>query len=307
MKNLFAFLVLVVLWGNSIAIAQERKFAVYGIGFYNLQNLFDTHHDEGKADHDFTPDGEYHWDIEKYSHKLQNMARVLSDMGTDKIPVGCAVIGVSEVEKAQCLEDICNQEPLKKRNFKFVHIDGADRRGSDCALLYNPRFFSVRNVKLVPYVHESPKDTFAVFRGFLTVSGTRANEHVTFIVNDLPAPTHSSHFRELAGSQIRTIKDSLLKEDPSAKIIIMGSMNTGPQDRSMSESHGAKPNVTDVEKNGLWNPWFKSNTGSYYNGKYSFMYDQIILSYSLLDPQNKKDYSTLKYLSHHVFRRDYLT
>lgn len=308
MKKGLALLVLVILWGNSIAIAQERRIAAYGIGFYNLQNLFDTHHDEGKADNDYTPDGELHWDNEKYSLKLQNMARVLSDMGTDKIPAGCAVIGVSEVEKAQCLEDLCNQEPLKKRNFKFVHIDGRTLRGSDCALLYNPRFFSVRDVKLIPYKNEddAPKDTFDVFQGFLTVSGTLADEHVTFIVNELPSFLASPRFRELAGSQIRTIKDSLLRDDPSVKIIIMGNMNANPQEKSMSVSLGAKSDVTEVEKNGLWNPWFKSNSGSYYMSEASCMFDQIILSYSLLDPQKKKDYSTLKYFTHHVFLRDYL-
>ena len=77
-----------------IALAQ-RSFAVYGIGFYNLENLFDIQHDEGKNDYDFLPDGSYKWDELKYSHKLHNMARALADMGTDLLPYGCAVIGVN--------------------------------------------------------------------------------------------------------------------------------------------------------------------------------------------------------------------
>ena len=305
MKKILTLLALLILLGSSLATAQNRKFAAYGIGFYNLENLFDTLHDEGKSDYDFLPEGDKHWDNERYSHKLQNMARVLSDMGTDKIPAGCAVIGVCEVENAHCLEDLCNQEPLKKRNFNFVHIEGADRRGSDCALLYNPRFFSVRNVKLVPYVNELPRDSNYRTRGFLTVSGTLANEHVTFIVNDLPSRFSSSRYRERAGSLIRAIKDSLLRDDPGVKIIIMGDMNDNPQNTSMAVSLGAKANVTEVEKDGLWNPWFKRNSASYYDGDSPSMYDQIILSYSLLDPQNSKDYTTLKYLTHQVFLREY--
>ena len=30
---------------------------IYGIGFYNLENLFDTCHDEGKNDYEFLAEG----------------------------------------------------------------------------------------------------------------------------------------------------------------------------------------------------------------------------------------------------------
>ena len=84
------------------ASAQEQKLLVYGVGFYNLENLFDTCHDVGKNDSEFLPDGGYHWNGLKYTHKLHNMARALADMGTDVLPkaIGCAVIGVSEVENS---------------------------------------------------------------------------------------------------------------------------------------------------------------------------------------------------------------
>lgn len=39
----------------------------------------------------------------KYTNKLKNMSRALADMGTDVLPnVGCAFIGLSEVENATC-------------------------------------------------------------------------------------------------------------------------------------------------------------------------------------------------------------
>lgn len=309
MKKTFALLALMFLIGTSAAWAGEKKFALYGVGFYNLENLFDTCHDYGKNDYDFLPEGSYRWNGLKYSHKLQNLARVLSEMGTDKIPVGCAVIGVSEVENAKCLEDLCNQEPLKARNFQFVHVEGPDRRGVDCGLLYNPRFFEVRDVKLVPYVQEQAKDSSFLTRGFLTVSGTLAGEHVTVIVNHLPSRFSGSFYRESGGRQIRVVKDSLLKDDPNVKIFIMGDMNDDPQDPSMAVALGAKRKAADVKENGLWNPWWDTlvngNGTLSYDGKWN-LFDQIILSYSLLDPKKKKDYRTLKYFAHQVFRRDYL-
>ena len=296
--------------GVGLSLAQEKKFALYGVGFYNLENLFDTCHDAGHNDYQYLPDGQYKWNGLKYTHKLRNMARVLSEMGTDRLPgVGCAAIGVSEVENAKCLQDLCDQEPLRARGFQFCHIEGPDQRGVDCALLYNPRLFQVRDVKLVPYIYVRPEDSLRATRGFLTVSGTMAGEHVAIIVNHLPSRFAGSFYREEGGRQIRLVKDSLLKEDPQVKIFIMGDMNDDPQDKSMAEALGAKRKMKDVEKGGLWNPWWDvlaSGTGTLqYDGRWN-LFDQIILSESLLDKKGQKDYSTLKYFNHQIFRRDYL-
>ena len=48
MKKLFTVLALLclVLTGSQA----QKKFSVYGVAFYNQENLFDTCHDEGKND-----------------------------------------------------------------------------------------------------------------------------------------------------------------------------------------------------------------------------------------------------------------
>ena len=310
MKRYMALLALVLLIGMSASYARE-KFKVYGVGFYNLENLFDTCHDAGKNDYDFLPDGSYQWTGEKYTNKLRNLARVLSEMGTDKLPnVGCAAIGVAEVENQGCLTDLCNQEPLKAKNFKFVHIEGPDKRGIDCALLYNPALFKVRNVKLVPYVYRQPIDEKYLTRGFLTVSGTMAGEHVTIVVNHLPSRAATSYYREEGGRQLRELKDSLIRQDPKVKVIIMGDMNDDPHDPSMAEQLGAKREMADVEApGGLWNPWWNvlaAGTGTLkYKGAWN-LFDQIIVSHSLLDQQGKKNYKSLTLTDYHIFTRDYL-
>ena len=311
MKKLLSLLIVMFLAGTMNAQAQEKKFSVYAIGFYNLENLFDTCHDAGKNDYEYLPDGRNKWSGLKYTSKLRNMARVLSEMGTDKLPlVGCAAIGVSEVENAKCLTDLCNQEPLKARNFQFCHIEGPDHRGVDCALLYNPSLFTVRNVKLVPYVYDLPKDSMRATRGFLVVSGTMANEHVTIIVNHLPSRGASSYYRELGGKQIRVVKDSLIAEDPQVKLFIMGDMNDDPKDPSMSVALGAKRKIEEVkEQTDLYNPFWDihaSGTGTLiYDGAWN-LFDQIILSNSLLNQKGRRDYTTLKLWQPQIFRRDYL-
>jgi len=238
------------------------------------------------------------------------MARALADMGTDKLPdVGCAAIGVAEVENAKCLTDLCNQPALKKRNFQFVHIEGPDQRGIDCALLYNPKLFKVKNVKLVPYIYKRPEDSLRATRGFLVVSGTLAKEHVTIIVNHLPSRGAPSYAREDGGTQLSVVKDSLQKDDPKVKLIIMGDMNDDPQDLSMSKCLGARREVSEVEEGGLFNPWWNmlaSGRGTLqYQGAWN-LFDQIILSSNLLNRNGQKDFSALKLYDYQVFRRDYL-
>jgi len=308
MKKLLSLSFVLVL-ALSLAQAQERRFEAHAIGFYNLENLFDTCHDEGHNDYQYLPDGSNKWTGMKYTHKLRNMARVLSEMGTDKIPYGCVAIGVSEVENAKCLTDLCNQEPLKARNFQFAHIEGPDQRGVDCALLYNPKYFKIRDVKLVPYIYIRPEDSLRATRGFLTVSGTLSDEHVTIIVNHLPSRFAGSFYREEGGRQIRLVKDSLQRDDPNVKIFIMGDMNDDPRDRSMSVALGARREMSEVEPGGLFNPFWNihaSGTGTLmYDGSWN-LFDQIILSENLLNKNGEKDYSTLKYYQPQIFRRDYL-
>ena len=310
-KSSLLFTLLIALSIISACAQGQKQYNVYAVGFYNLENLFDTCHDAGKNDYQFLPDGSYRWNGLKYTHKLHNMARTLGDMGTDLVKgIGCAAIGVSEVENAKCLTDLCNQEPLRSRGWKFCHIEGPDRRGVDCALLYNPRLFTVRDMKLVPYVPEREKDKDFKTRGFLTVSGTMGGDHVTIVVNHLPSRFSESYYRELGGRQLRRLKDSLIAEDPAVKVIIMGDMNDDPHNASMAKALGARQKINKVEApGGLYNPWWDvllSGDGTMqYDGKPN-LFDQIIVSYSLLNQKDHKDFSTLKLFKKEIFKRDYL-
>ncbi len=309
MRKLLLVLFCAVLF--SAPASAQKKFSVYAIGFYNVENLFDTTHDEGKNDYDFTPTGSYQWNEMKYRHKLHNMASVLAEMGTDVLPnVGCAAIGLAEVENDHVMNDLTAQPDLAARGYKYVHIEGPDHRGIDCALIYNPKLFTVRDTKLVPYVYDLPKDSTRATRGFLTVSGTLAGEHVTIIVCHLPSRGAGSYYRELGGKQVKALKDSLLREDPKVKVLVMGDMNDDPTNKSMYECLSAKPEIKEVGSNDMYNPWYnvlvKEGTGTLqYQGKWN-LFDQIIMTPNLLNKAGKRDFSELKFWKNQIFRRDYL-
>ena len=297
----------------SVAVSAQKKFAAYGVGFYNIENLFDITHDEGKNDYEFLPEGTYRWNELKYSHKLYNMARVLSEMGTDVLPgVGCAVIGVSEVENAHCLDDLVAQPALAARGYKYVHIEGPDQRGVDCAMLYNPAFFEVEDVTLHPYVYELQEDIDKkrATRGFLTTKGRLAGEPVAVIVCHLPSRFSTSYYRELGARQARAVVDKLLAEEPERKVFVMGDMNDDPTNKSMTEGFRCKPDIDKVEAGDMYNPWYnilvKQGKGTLmYNGAWN-LFDQIIMTPNVLNKGGEKDFSTLKFWKNEIFRRDYL-
>ncbi len=281
--------------------AQNEKRDLYSVAFYNLENLFDTIHDAGKNDYDFLPGGSYKWTSKKYEAKLANMARVLSSLSRERVPQGPAFIGVAEVENNRVLDDLLKQPSLSA--YKYIHYEGPDRRGIDCALLYDPRQFEVTRSKLVlsePY----QGDTVHLTRGFLIVDGRMAGERVCVIVNHWPSRGAKSPVRVHAARQVKALADSLRREDRRLKLFVMGDMNDDPMDESM-RTLGARKYIKEVKKADFYNPWWETleddGVGTLlYRGKWN-LFDQIVLSKPLL-----KKRRGLRYADCEVFSRDYL-
>ncbi len=301
LKLTILLLVVICLAGYS----QEKKYALYCVAFYNMENLFDTIHDDGKNDYDFLPTGSYKWNSHKYQSKLKNMSTVISRLGGKQLQnMGPAVIGLAEVENDNVLNDLVKQTPIKDRNYQYIHIEGEDLRGIDCALLYNPMLFQPTDSKLFPYINE--EDSTYKTRGFLVVTGYLAGENVTFIVNHWPSRAATSPARERAGRQVRAITDSIMANDNERKIIIMGDLNDDPVNKSITEALGAKKSTKGLKPTDLYDPWWKTfvkdGIGTLmYNGTWN-LFDQIIVSGNLIG----KDRSTLKYLNNAVFNPEYM-
>ena len=90
----------------------------------------------------------------------------------------------------------------------------------------------------------------------------------------------------------------------------MGDMNDDPTNKSMYDCLGAKEDINKVKADEMYNPWYntlvKGHTGTLkYQGNWN-LFDQIVMTPNLLNQNGKKDFSTLKFISHQIFRRDYL-
>ena len=301
-KNfLFSALLLlfVVLGGN----AQELGGRVFSMGFYNVENLFDTIHDAGKNDYEFLPDGTYRWGTKKYLAKLCNIATVISEMGRDFASDGVLIVGLAEVENVCVLRDLV-QQPMLVGRWDFVHVESVDKRGIDCALLYKKGAFLPLNVKLVPFrldgVNGGDK------RGFLVVNGLLGDDEICVIVNHWPSRSSKSSAREQAAGVVRGIMDSVAVSNPAAKIVVMGDFNDNPNDRSVAVVLNASDNIKNVVGGGLYNPWGAVYAGEgrgtlLYRKKWN-LFDQILLSDGFLRSTTKG----LRFYKAEIFERPYL-
>ena len=62
---------------------------------YNVENLFHPAHDSLKDDIEWTQEGERRWSYTRYYRKVENIARVLTNIGEWE---GVDVVGLQEVE-----------------------------------------------------------------------------------------------------------------------------------------------------------------------------------------------------------------
>ena len=304
--SLWRVLALAVVFVVGIS-AQAQRAAAYAVAFYNLENLFDTVDDPNNpGDDDFLPTGPYQWTEDKYEQKLDNLARVISQLAREICPAGPAIIGVSEVENRKVLDDLVQRPAIANMGLKVVHYDSPDRRGIDVALLYNPRLFKLDYS--FPHPTLFPGRDYFKTRDVLEVSGKLAGEPFTVLVNHWPSRYGggaSNPLRENSARVVREICDSLRNADPTRKIVIMGDLNDDPTDSSVSKVLGAKRKQKDTDATGFFNatwPLYDKGIGTLWYQDVLCLYDQQIVSGSLL-PKHTKG---LRFWKAEVFNPPYL-
>ena len=130
MKKKYLLLLVAAMCSIS-SYAQKKNYKVACIGFYNLENLFDTINQPEVNDEEFTPAGANHYTPEVYKDKLIKLETVIADMGKEMNDDGVTLLGVAEIENITVLQDLIQQPSLKNRKWQIVHYDSPDERGID--------------------------------------------------------------------------------------------------------------------------------------------------------------------------------
>ncbi len=123
---------LLILAVNGFCKGQEKQYHVSLVGFYNLENLFDTIDQPDVNDEEFTPKGANLYTPTVYIDKLGKLEEVLSQIGTDLSPDGLAVFGVAEIENESVLKDLARQPKLASRNYTPVRFNSPAMVATHC-------------------------------------------------------------------------------------------------------------------------------------------------------------------------------
>ena len=275
--------------------------------FYNLENFFDSFNDSLKADDEFSAFGSHHWGKEKFNRKLNNIYKVIANIGGMEPP---EIIGVCEIENKLVLNELVYGTPLRKFKYKYVQYDSPDPRGIDVALIYRTDKFKVLYSE--PFKIVFPFDTISKTRDVLYVKGqTKNNDSLHIFVTHFPSKYGGSATsglrRNFVAGFIKSKTDSILKLNNKAYIILIGDFNDEPKDESLTTYLKAKCDVTDtIDKYYLYNLMCNMQNKEFigtnkFREKWSII-DQIIVSDALL---NKKGWQ-IKDKKAYIFKTSYL-
>lgn len=255
----------------------------FTLGFYNLENIFDTQDDPRTLDDDFTPKGPKRWTKKRYQRKLRKLAGTVHKLGkmtSGGIP---AIIGVAEVENRTVLQDLITTKPLNGYSIGIAHHDSPDERGIDTALLYDRDCFELSHSEAIPLLVYNEEGVRDYTRDILYVTGKLNGEELHVFVNHWPSRrrgAEETEARRLTASETLTgfVMD-LYKKKAKPNILIMGDFNDGPDAKSIQQLKN---------KLELYNPM--ENLASPERGSANYrrtwsLFDQILISHSLFNYQ----------------------
>lgn len=312
MKILKPILALLVMFNIlNIQAQEEKRFKIHTVAFYNLENLFDTINDPLKYD-EASPIMEMKSNrSEVYKQKVKNMARVISNIGSDKTNNSPAVIGVCEIENRDVLEDIVNDPLLLGKDYGIIHYDGPDRRSIDVALLYQKALFKpIESSSHELLIYDDLTRERVYTRDQLLVSGKLDGDLIHIIVNHWPSRSggeaRSRSKRVGAAKLNKRIIDSLQSIDPYAKIFTMGDLNDDPTNDSVKKVLKAKKEKDEVPFKGIYNPYEKMFTEkgwgtTAYRDALS-LFDQIMMTKPLIED----DYSSFRFWKAGIYNPSYM-
>ena len=213
--------------------------------FWNVENYFDPFDDPLKNDDEFTAAGERRWTWSRFESKRDRIAQTIVAAGDvwGELP---ALVGLAEVENRMVVSQLVRKTMLDELGYGYVHRESPDERGIDVALLYRKDVLRVIAVDSLRIPGVKTRDIlYVVLRAglverqvlsspdsaglekVLTREGDEPLLHV-FVVH-LPSKRGgakaSDSRREAALGVLQGAVDSLLREDPGRRIVVMGDFN----------------------------------------------------------------------------------
>lgn len=296
----------------SITLFAFSSFAkTVSIMAYNVENLFDTIHDEGKEDYTYLPLKEKQsnpiiqnycysmysesyrrncfeldWNENTLKAKIKNLAKVILSYNNGE---GADIIAFEEVENKRVLQQLIDIG-LQGKGYKYISlIEGPDTRGIDVAMISK---FPIVKEKLHK-VDISKIQTKRITRGILEVTFKIGRKHMTVLGNHWPSQGNNDLTRLKASEVLKKAVQSI----NSSLVVAVGDFNQTDSDKP----HGIKQNIlplfVDVEDIGRSRAMESSPGTHWYRGEWQSLDRIFVLKKSLESKSNYIDYSSFEIIN----------
>lgn len=205
---------------------------------YNVENLFDGEHIEGRNDWMYLPFShpqkekgcrslqgswikkclENDWTVEKLAKKIENLRYVIKD-SRGKAP---EILALTEVTNDKVLELLVEELGYDD----YVLSKGKDVRGINVALMFK----NTSGLKYLSSVDHEVKNTDKPTRNVLQVNFTLNSEKISVLVNHWPSQAAPAEVRVAVAKQVGDLVEQIRKKENIRKILVTGDFNTIPED-----------------------------------------------------------------------------
>lgn len=243
------------------------------LGFYNLENLFDTINDPQINDEEFLPEGRNAWSSERYNKKLHNLSVVIDSFFNSSQ----VILGVCEIENENVLKDLSKS---LKGEWSVYTSPSPDARGIDVGLLVKGNIqheeLLSKRIQFPDYPDLKTRDLHI---NRFSVEGKTLLVGVCHFPSRRGGQEASEPKRVYVAQRMNYYLDSMLTAYPNASAVVMGDFNDEPQDSSLK----VLTNLSgDKYLYNLMASLKEQNEGSYrYRGNWN-MLDQILVSNQMI-------------------------
>ncbi len=302
----FFFLSVIFLGSTFLAVSQDNFNDSYRgdkgirIGFYNVENLFDTEDDPVKRDDEFTESGDKHWNKRKYIIKINQVGKVTTAVGGWE---AVEIMAFCELENRRVLEDVLKTESMRDTDYEIVHFESPDRRGIDVGFIYRPDKVTLLHSEAIPIVFpwdENYKTRDILFARLVVLNA----DTIDFYVNHWPSRWRGQ--LETEESRMHVAKTLLQHRDTVSnpqKLIALGDFNDSPIDKSIKDVFKAEMDTSKpADYYNLMHPYLDKRGTNKFQGEWSII-DQIIVSNSLFNSTTRMQ---LKEKKANIFNANFL-
>ena len=251
---------------------------------------------------EFTPRSAKNYNTKIFNRKLNNVTKVISELGRQYTNTAPAIVGLIEVENRQVIEALVKHPTLAKENYGIIHYNSYDARGIDVAIIYQKKRFFPTNSYKKEVINFDDAGKRSYTRDILVVEGLLDGEKIAVFMNHWPSRSggeaRSMDRRNAAAAVLKKEMDKIRAKDPNVKIFAMGDFNDDPVSPSLKKYLGAVGEQKDLSDQfpyyNLMGRLYKAGVASLAYRDAPNLFDQIIVSKNLLSDKLSSKYTIYK-------------